>query len=136
MQIMKRIVSLNISLAALTLLAGTALADNTGQVVKTANGSVSGIVSSTGRQFLGIPYAAPPVGALRWKPPAAPQNWSNTRDATHVSSTCPQVAGPFGLASTNEDCLYLNVYTPPVGPAGGALRNDPVIVWIHPGAFQ
>lgn len=133
---MTRIVSLNMGLAAVLLLAGTANADDNGQVVKTANGPVSGTVSSTGRQFLGIPYAAPPVGALRWKPPAAPQNWTATRDATRVSSTCPQTAGPFGIASTNEDCLYVNVYTPPVGPLGGALRNDPVLVWIHPGAFQ
>jgi para-nitrobenzyl esterase len=133
---MTRIVSLNVGLAAILLVAGTVSADNTGQVVKTENGPVSGTVSSTGRQFLGIPYAAPPVGPLRWKPPTAPQNWTANRDATHVSSTCPQPASPFGIASTNEDCLYLNVYTPRVGAAGGALRNDPVLVWIHPGAFQ
>jgi para-nitrobenzyl esterase len=122
--------------AMLSLQASRASADNSGQVVSTENGPVSGTVSSTGRQFLGIPYAAPPVGALRWKAPAAPQKWTTARDATHVGSTCPQSASPFGQASTNEDCLFINVYTPPVGPAGGLLRNDPVLVWFHPGAFQ
>jgi para-nitrobenzyl esterase len=113
----------------------TARADVPGQVVNTQNGPVSGTVTDQGRKFLGIPYAAPPTGANRWKPPVAPQNWSATRNATQFGSNCPQPASPFGLASTNEDCLYLNVYTPPVGQLGGALRNDPVLVWIHPGAF-
>jgi para-nitrobenzyl esterase len=109
---------------------------NNGQVVTTTSGPVSGTVAADGRKFLGIPYAAPPTGALRWKAPAAPQSWTTPRDATQFGATCPQANTPFGLASTNEDCLFLNVYTPPVGPLGGALRNDPVLVWLHPGAFQ
>jgi para-nitrobenzyl esterase len=111
-------------------------ADVAGQVVMTDSGPVSGTVTSDGRKFLGIPYAAPPVGALRWKPPAAPQKWTATRTTTQFGPSCPQTAGPFGQASQNEDCLYINVYTPPVGPLGGALRSDPVMVWLHPGAFS
>ncbi|MEY4578473.1 MAG: hypothetical protein RL701_3176 [Pseudomonadota bacterium] len=111
-------------------------ADVPGVVVTTESGPVSGTVTTEGRKFLGIPYAAPPVGALRWKAPVAPQPWTTTRAATQLGSACPQVATPFGVASQNEDCLFINVYTPPVGKAGGALRNDPVIVWLHPGAFQ
>src|SRR3954451_25150749 len=87
-----------------------------GQVVTTDKGPVSGNVTSAGRSFLGVPYAAPPVGNLRWKPPATPASWSTTRDATPFGPTCGQAATPFGLASQSEDCLYLNVYTPPVGP--------------------
>lgn len=115
--------------------ASSASANGFGQVVNTDNGAVSGTVSSKGREFLGIPYAAPPSGTLRWKPPAAAQSWSGTRDATHAGSACPQTATPFGQATTNEDCLFVNVYTPPAGLLG-ALRNDPVLVWFHPGAFQ
>lgn len=102
-----------------------------GQVVITENGPVSGTVTNDGRKFLGIPYAAPPVGNLRWKPPAAPANWTAPRDATHFGNNCPQAPTPFGLPSANEDCLFLNVYTPPVG-----VLPSPVIVWIHGGAFQ
>jgi para-nitrobenzyl esterase len=107
-----------------------------GQVVTTNSGPVSGTVTSTDREFLGIPYAAPPVGTLRWKAPQSASSWTAPRSATAFGSTCPQISSPFGTASTNEDCLYVNVYTPPVGPLGGALRHDPVMVWIHPGAFQ
>ena len=102
-----------------------------GQIVVTENGPVSGTVTADGRKFLGIPYAKAPTGALRWKAPAAPQNWTTTRPATQFGSTCPQAATPFGFPSTNEDCLFVNVYTPPV-----SLISNPVVVWIHPGAFQ
>ena len=107
-----------------------------GQVVTIDSGRVSGIVTEQGRKFLGIPYAAPPTGPRRWQPPAAPQRWSHVRSTTQVGSNCPQPASPFGSESLNEDCLYLNVYTPPVRRGGGASRNDPVLVWLHPGAFQ
>lgn len=124
------------AVAALALQTSTVQANAPGQVVATESGPVSGSVSSAGRQFLGIPYAAPPVGGRRWKAPESPQSWSSPRDATQFGSTCPQAPTPFGQASINEDCLFLNVYTPPVGLFGGALRNDPVMVWFHPGAFQ
>jgi para-nitrobenzyl esterase len=82
-------------------------------------------------EFRGIPYAAPPVGSLRWMPPQPAANRSGLLDATQFASSCPQVTtlGPFaGPTSTNEDCLYLNVFT-----AGTKGPLKPVLVWIHGG---
>ncbi len=102
-------------------------------VVRTASGLVRGTVGSSFREFLGIPFAAPPVGDLRFRLPQPAASWTGTRDATHFGSPCPQVAGifsPNGRGSTNEDCLFLNVFTPnPVG------FRRPVMVWIHGGGF-
>jgi para-nitrobenzyl esterase len=82
-------------------------------------------------EYLGIPYAAPPVGALRWEPPHAAASWSGVRQATSFAPHCPQPASPFGVASTSEDCLYLNVFAPP----GASSGNLPVMVWIHGGSL-
>lgn len=99
-------------------------------IVMTQQGAVQGTVGSTFRSFLGIPYAAPPVGNLRWKPPQPHAPWSTTLEATTPGSPCPQNATPFGQASINENCLFLNVYTPnPVE------SNLPVMIWLHGGAF-
>jgi para-nitrobenzyl esterase len=92
---------------------------------------VRGAATADGNEFLGIPYAAPPVGNLRWRAPQPAARWGAPLDATQFASHCPQSATPFGVASTTEDCLYLNVYTP---PGHGVLR--PVMVYIHGGAFQ
>src|SRR5262249_12577203 len=101
-------------------------------IVLTDRGYVKGVTTPHGRSFLGIPYAAPPVGKLRWKAPQSPKPWLGIRDASQFGSSCPQNPSPFGLASTNEDCLYINVYTPPAKP----FKKYPVMVWLHPGAFQ
>jgi len=99
-------------------------------LVVTTAGSVRGSSTASMRSFLGIPYAAPPVGTRRWKAPTAPAPFSSTRDATQFAKHCPQPASPFGMATNiDEDWLYLNVYTPTsAGP-------HPVMFWIHGGAF-
>jgi para-nitrobenzyl esterase len=84
--------------------------------------------------FKGIPYAAPPVGALRWKPPQPVIPWEGIRPAHDFSAVCPQPGGRTRLTQTNfdkinEDCLYLNIWT----PARDAKAGLPVMVWIHGG---
>jgi para-nitrobenzyl esterase len=100
-------------------------------VVTTAAGAVRGKASGNVDEFLGIPYAAPPVGALRWRPPQPVARWSGERDATRFAPHCAQPATPFGPASSSEDCLYLNVFAPAGRKHGG--KGHPVIVWIHGG---
>lgn len=99
-------------------------------VVQTTSGQVRGIDDERGRRFLGIPYAKAPVGELRWSNPQPPQSWKGIRAATQFGNVCAQVKelGDFANASTDEDCLYLNVYV----PDGAAKR--PVMLWIHGGA--
>ena len=106
---------------------------SSGPVVSTDKGSVRGFVENGVYSFLGIPYAAPPVGNLRWRPPAPAKRWDGVRDATEFGNICPQVTelGAFaGPTSITEDCLYLNVFTTGTSHHGG---KKPVIVWIHGG---
>ena len=98
--------------------------------IEVDTGIVRGADDGNGvRSWLGIPYAAPPVGELRWKPPKPAAAWDGTRDATKLGHKCPQntVLTPGGGA---EDCLTLNVWAPSPAP-----KNAPVMVWIHGGAF-
>jgi para-nitrobenzyl esterase len=99
-------------------------------IVATADGRLRGQAAGTTDEFLGIPYAAPPVGPLRWRPPQPAARWAGVRPATKFGPHCPQTGGPFGLASTSENCLFLNVYAPARSVRGGSL---PVMVWIHGG---
>ena len=104
-----------------------------GPVVQTSEGPVRGFVRDGVYEFLGIPYAAPPVGALRWMPPQPVAHWREPLKATKFANTCAQVTelGVFaGPPNINEDCLYLNVFTTRVG---GAERGNAVLVWIHGG---
>ncbi|WP_129782402.1 carboxylesterase/lipase family protein [Peristeroidobacter soli] len=99
------------------------------RVVRTQAGYIKGFVENGAEQFLGVPYAKPPVGELRWANPVALEPWPEVRDATAYASPCPQqkTLGNFSMPSVNEDCLYLNVYVPRRG------RKHPVMVWLHGG---
>ncbi len=103
-------------------------------VVLTDNGAVRGQLGDRVREFKGIPFAAPPLGALRWEVPVAARPWRGELDATRYRSACPQPSR-YGLtdASDDEDCLYLNVTVPTATARTGGKR--PVFVWIHGGAF-
>jgi para-nitrobenzyl esterase len=128
--------------AAVTLTAGTAAcagqAPVTGPhrsqsplVVRVADGQVRGKKAGGVDEYLGLPYAAPPVGPLRWRPPQPPAHWHGIRAASSFAPHCPQPAGVFGRASMSEDCLYLNVFAPAAHRDSGL----PVMVWIHGGAL-
>ncbi|HEX2297272.1 MAG TPA: carboxylesterase family protein, partial [Pseudonocardiaceae bacterium] len=99
-----------------------------GAVVNTEAGPVRGTLATDYRLFQGIPFAAPPVGELRWRPPQPVQRWSQPRDATKPGGVCAQVASPVAdIAGENEDCLYLNVLAP------DSAAPLPVMVWLHGG---
>ncbi|ACK50264.1 Carboxylesterase type B [Methylocella silvestris BL2] len=105
-----------------------------GPLVNTKEGPVKGVIGNGVAQFLGIPYAEPPIGDLRWRPPKKHAPWSGVLQATAYGPVCAQsnLFGVFaGPANNNEDCLYLNVFTPNIDPAGR--EKLPVIVWIHGG---
>ncbi|HEU4732308.1 MAG TPA: carboxylesterase family protein [Kofleriaceae bacterium] len=102
----------------------------------TTEGFIRGVATDTMRAFKGIPYAAAPVGDLRWQPTQRHARWTNVLDTTRFGDHCPQVGGAFGVGSVTEDCLFLNVFT----PAGRDRDRDafglhPVMVWIHGGAL-
>lgn len=104
-------------------------------IVKTSYGQLRGIDLGGAFAFKGIPFAAPPVGRLRWAPPAPPAPWGGILDATAYGPASLQADSPaaqmlaINVGETSEDCLYLNVWTPSLE------GRRPVMVWIHGGAF-
>ncbi len=101
--------------------------------VPTANGEVEGQFEDGVRVFKGLPYAAAPVGPLRWRSPQAPASWRGVRPAFSFGRACPQTPSKdLPLTDMSEDCLTLNVWTPARRP-GARL---PVMVWLHGGSFE
>jgi para-nitrobenzyl esterase len=104
-------------------------------VVQTDAGPVRGSQANGIVSFKGIPYAAPPVGKLRWKQPQPARKWTQARDATRFGADCMQIPFPADAAPLRtkpaEDCLFVNVWRPEPAPA----KSLPVIVWIYGGGF-
>nr|WSX53486.1 carboxylesterase family protein [Streptomyces sp. NBC_00974] len=137
-----RLLGTAIALTALLVAALPAAASPTGPadgssrpVVSVAQGALRGRTDGGAQEFLGVPYAAPPVGEARLRAPEEPRRWSGVREADRQSPACLQFS-PFGLSdprAVSEDCLYLDVYRPRGARAGARL---PVILWMHGGAYS
>ncbi|MFI5315472.1 MAG: carboxylesterase/lipase family protein [Myxococcota bacterium] len=106
-----------------------------------ASGALVGFAQGNTQTWLGIPFAKPPVGELRWRAPQPPEPWAGVRPALELGSACPQMANRLGDSPDaksgtvigREDCLYLNVFAPRSSVAEAAQRRLPVMLWIHGG---
>lgn len=126
--------------ALMVSMGGVGHADGAGLVVAVESGRLGGETSDGVAIFRGVPYAAAPEGALRWRPPAPPKSWPDVRDARQFGPACLQ-RGPTGAKDltlyggapepTSEDCLTLNIWAP---VAATAQKRAPVMVWLHGGS--
>ena len=131
------------SLATLAMamrVSAAALSQSSPTIVKIDSGELEGVVADGVASFKGIPFAAPPVGELRWRPPQPVATWTSVRQASEFGADCMQgrfgpppaaAAGAPAPRMPSEDCLYLNVWR----PADRGARNLPVMVWIYGGGF-
>jgi para-nitrobenzyl esterase len=125
------------SLLLASLAFATPVAAQTGPVVDAPSGSVQGTASGEIRAFRGIPYAVPPVGAMRWRPPAPMAKWKGVKTTTEFGPACiqPQAKAPTSVYSpaapmpVSEDCLTLNIWAPKNA------KHAPIFFWIHGGAL-
>jgi len=106
-----------------------------GPVVNTIYGPVKGTLAPGLTEFLGVRYAAPPTGNLRWTPPQPPTHWFLPMNATQFGNACPQLDSSFPAVPTAEDCLFLNVYVP-TRNLTNLFKQFPVMVWIHGGSLD
>lgn len=120
-----------IILLLITLPIGIFANENKPAVIQLDSGPISGKVEDGVRIFSGIPYAAPPIGEFRWKPPQEVASWAQVRNCTIFGPSCPQPKQQ-DTSKFSEDCLYLNVWTAAENPD----ERLPVMVWIHGGAFN
>lgn len=112
-----------------------AVTETTMEVPLLESGPISGLLEDGVWVYRGIPFAAPPVGELRWREPQPVEPWDEILVCEEFGPACPQPAsdwtGMLDVGETDEDCLYLNVWT----PAGSPEERLPVMVWIHGGAY-
>ena len=121
---------------ALAALIALPVAAQTGPVARAPSGAVEGTTEEALNVFKGIPFAVPPVGAMRWRPPAPMKPWTSIRPATAFGPACVQPQNKLGLVydaaapmPVSEDCLTLNIWAP------NDVKRAPVLVWIHGGAL-